>query len=243
MAQEVSSFQEFLFILEDLKDQRRLFAFILVDERPSSTSIIDYFHENLRWLNSLANASKMFVFLFKKPFNLEEQQIFLEERVKKYPIPENIYQKIQKSLEAKAEKEKSLENPSLKVARIFGITADQLPGIVFFTLPKFQEGNGVFFPLKAEMFNDNSLRAEELLSQIFSIVQKCQQQSRNEETLFQYLSIEIDKLIKREKAKPFKKYLGRNLQAISNIPTSFFETIGNALSDNIFDMIVKGGGN
>lgn len=193
MASPVKNLRTFLIRLENLKGKRRIFAFILFDERPSSQPIDNYLKENFNWVDSLAKASKMIIF-FHSDKNSPKSH-----------------------------------NPSLAVASMFGINAKQLPGIVFFTLPEFNVGNGIFFPLDEKLFADDARHVEEILSQLFSIVQECQQESNTEEMLFQKVKSKIDTLILREKMRPIGKYMGKNLQAISNIPTSFFEKLGEHL--------------
>jgi hypothetical protein len=215
MSYGIPSIKVFAKVFGELKGKRNLFAFILYDERPSSKTIGKYFLDNMKWLNSLANASSMYIF---------------------------IYEEVREKIPGSKHKVPITENPSLKIAHMFKIKADQLPGIVFFTLAEFKSGNGIFLPLDANLFKKNNADAEKFVSQVFSIVQKCQSDSNTTDSLSKKIRSEIKGLITEGKLKPAQKYLQKNLRAIAYIPVTFFEKLGEALGPAILGMLINGPG-
>jgi hypothetical protein len=216
MAEEVSSFRNFLDQLEKLKGKRNLFAIILYDERPTCRAIGKFFSRNSKWLDSLSNASKMTVF---------------------------IYYEAKPQSKSKGKQNTAADNPSLKIAHMFKIQADQLPGIVFFTLSEFKrKGTGVFLPLDTEVFERDGKEAEQFVSQVFGIIQKCQPNQQSDQTLLRKIRAEMNKLSNVEKMKPVLDYLRQNLKSIGNVPSKFFEKLAEALGVAIAGFVIKGPG-
>ncbi|MFQ5878939.1 MAG: hypothetical protein ACE5IZ_02030 [Dehalococcoidia bacterium] len=202
MGVPITSLEDFQAKFEHLKHQRDLFAFFLFDERPSQRAVERFADEQFEWLDALAAAARIFLFVFLRR-NREERQI--------------------------------VENPGLEVGSIFGIRPNQLPGIVLFTLAADREGvsRGVYLPIKAELFEKDLLRVEDVFSDLFSLIQECRQRSDSPEQLLTEVDSEVKSLLRTERLRPIKSYLKQTLLELGKLPTRVVESVSAAVATSM----------
>jgi hypothetical protein len=153
----------------------KLLAFFLFDDRQSQQVVAEYTVREFQWLDGLARSAHMVLFFFGKQSaenkNDDPQVLLLEGREK-------------------------AENPSLDVASRFGITADQLPGIVFFQdldLDSVAPHHGVYWPIDVHLFREDPEEVEQQLSMLFSLAERVRWSENPEHTL-QAFQKEIESL-------------------------------------------------
>jgi len=144
-----------------------LLGFFLFDERHSHEVVLDFARREYGWLNALASANRMYLFFFLPEANLgayanADDSIFVGERGR------------------------IAKNPSLEVARAFGLGPDELPGVILFTeldLTTQRTHEGVYWPLSAELFLDDADGAEARLSEMFGAVQEARAETADPDAL------------------------------------------------------------
>lgn len=133
------------------------------------------------------------------------------------------------------EQDGEVVNPSPEVARMFGILPRNLPGIVLFSLLDDGKGvnDGVFLPLNAKLFEENTGHVEEIFAEVFSIIQSCRNCEDSSKNLLENLEIEIRQLRRTESMKPVWSYLQSNFTAILNFPKAILEATSKAIGEGI----------
>ena len=184
MAAPVESYPAFVDLFERVKDKADLFAFLLFDDRPSHSSIKQFAEQNFSWLNALASAAEMYLFL---PISLEGSAV---------------------------------ENPSLKIAAEFGVIANRLPGIVFFTLynDKTRVSSGTYFPLKPDEFKVEITHVEAVVADLFSIIQEERRESGTPQRLLANVTNRLNSLARREQVRPIGKWLLSVGESLKSLP-------------------------
>ena len=116
-----------------------------------------------------------------------------------------------------------IENPSLEVAKLFGITARQLPGVVLFNFDKSSDkvSKGVFLPIAAELFEAEPDHVEDVVADLFSLINDCRSHSPTPERLLDVLATRMNELAGRERRRPFIKYLKSLVQKLTELPADF----------------------
>jgi hypothetical protein len=160
MARPVEDEDEFLEELEAIRERPperrpRLLAFFLFDERQSHRQLLEFARLQFDWLDRLAASHQMILFFF-------------------LPEAEPAAYGGSQSEILVAKGERTIANPSLHVARRFGIGPSELPGVVFFTeLDTKRPGphEGVFWPLDTDLFEGDARAAEDEFSHLFKLVQ------------------------------------------------------------------------
>lgn len=135
------------------------------------------------------------------------------------------------------------DNPSMRIASLFGILPNQLPGIIFFSyIPPANEACnnvGIYLPISQDYFQNRQGDLEVFLSDIFSTIRECQldSQDRISSEMMDDLSRELNRVMQREKRFLVSKILGRKAAHIFSIPEkvtqSFFEGLGKAIGDRL----------
>ncbi len=188
---------------ESVKHNADLFAFLLFDERSAHDALRNFAVDSFEWLDSLAAASKMYVFV---PISLDDQEV---------------------------------TNPSLKVANMFGINANQLPGFVLFTLAEDKKGvgKGSYFPLEPSVFEQDLDHAQSLIADLFSIVQKSQRDSISAEHLLGAVTSELNSLQKREELRPLRNWMRSLAFAVAQAPRDILKSMAEAFGTQIAKQI------
>ena len=123
-----------------------------------------------------------------------------------------------------------VENPGLEVANMFDIHANQLPGIVLFTLDAKREDvkKASYLPLRTELFEADLQRVEALFADVFSVIQECRTKSRDSATLLECVEKEVNGIIRSESRRPIKAYFGQAMRDLRHLPGKLLETITTA---------------
>jgi hypothetical protein len=190
-----------------------LLAFFLFDERRSHHIVLEFARGQSSWLNQLAGANQMILFLF---------------------LPEAepaAYAESEDSILV-ADGDQTVANPSLDVARRFGIGPSELPGIVFFTeLDGTQPGphEGVYCPLSLEVFRGDADQAERAFSYLFGLVQQARAEVADPTLLLETLRRKVEMEHDKEPERPIVEDLrgGRVITfegALKDVTTVAFAT-------------------
>jgi hypothetical protein len=126
-----------------------------------------------------------------------------------------------------------IENPSLEVARLFGITPNRLPGVVLFTELSDnakQTSDGVYLPLRAELFANDAKTVEEILADLFSIIQECRPESDSPKALLANLDKKLASLRSGQQDRPVIASLRQYVDVASLI----------AYTGSLLQIVVKG---
>lgn len=199
------SFEDFVSKYHALRHQRRLFAFLLCDDRPSHRGIQKFADANSGWLDQLAHSAKIFFFIFGH----------------------------------KAKAREGVKNPSLKVASLFGIRPNQLPGIVLFTVVDERDGavnRALYLPLHPSLFGVKDSITEEVFADLFAGVQSCLQSTSTEEDLWPALEAVIGEV--RMKGKWHVTI--QHLQFLATLPVKFLESMVAALGEGAAKRLTGG---
>ena len=126
--------------------------------------------------------------------------------------------------------DEDVENPGLEVAQRFGIRPNELPGIVLFTLDEDKEKvtKAAYLPLKAELFETDPKRVEELFADLFSVIQHCREQSPDTVSLIACVDTQVNSIIRSETVRPVKAYLLRTLGDLKDLPGKLLQTVVSA---------------
>ena len=111
-------------------------------------------------------------------------------------------------------------NPSLEVAERFGILPNQLPGVVIFTLSEdgHSVSDGVYLPLKAELFAEDIPRVEEVFSDIFSLIKECRKKGGPPSSQLEYVRRRMKGLERSQRMRPLRMYAKRLLESLVTLP-------------------------
>ena len=157
MAAPVRNYKKFQRRLAQAKTSCDLFGFVLFDDRPTHAPIRRFCVDNFNWLDDLAGANKMKLFL-----PLQETEVGFEQEATETAVA--------------PKKEKRLndgyKNCSLRIAGEFNLTANQLPAFLFFTLKEGQAcvEHCAWLQFKPQAFAGEASEGQELLSDLFSAV-------------------------------------------------------------------------
>lgn len=208
MARPVKNFADFKSMLDIMKYQRELFAYLLFDDRQSQKVIEHFADEQFDWLDKLAASSRIYFFFFLR----------------------------------RKEAEGKIENPSLEVAKMFRIKPNQLPGVVLFTLSddKLSVSEGIYFPLKTKIFENDLYTVEDIFSDLFSLIQECWAETDNQKQLHKSLKGKIISLKRQKAFHPVFEYLKRNFIAFLNLPKIIVDDLPKVIVTEIARR-VKGG--
>lgn len=197
----ISGYPDFLDKFNRVKDQSRLFMFILFDDRPTHAAVAKFVDEHYGWLDSLAAAANMFGFAF---------------------------------LHRDADTGE-VSNPSLKVANYFGIRANQLPGVVVFTMLPEAIGvsKAIYLPIKAKLFSEDISVIEEVLADLFAVFQEALASTNSENDLLSNLRVEIATLKRQQQIRPMVTYIGERLESIVKLPDKLLEAMAEAFGEGL----------
>ncbi len=124
------------------------------------------------------------------------------------------------------EGDKQFKNPSVDVAKMFGIDQEELPGIVLFTVlespvkrrPALSEvlsieieeepgldmenPDPIYLPLKTELFENDDHQAEQVLKDFFALIRECRAETRRDEELLKNLESKINGYRRKREMRP-----------------------------------------
>ena len=126
-------------------------------------------------------------------------------------------------------------NPSLKVASLFGIRPNQLPGVVVFTMLPDSESisEAIFLPLKARLFSEDISVVEEVFADLFALFQEAQATTITREELLAELRDKISSLNRRQILRPIVTFLGERLVSLAKLPDKLLEAMAGAFGEGL----------
>jgi len=224
IVQSAEDFDEQLRVIRERPQHEapRILAFFLFDERKSHHVAADFAAEQFTWLNSLADSNRMVLFFFlptSKSLWESEEPVFV------------------------ARSERTIENPSLEVARAFGLGPADLPGVVFFTeLDLRQPGphEGVFWPLAIELFREDAVEAEEAFSGLFALINEAATDAENPSDLLAGLRSRIEAEERREKLQPLLANMRDAGIQLLRFPGKLIEAVAVAFGEGLARRVTEG---
>lgn len=195
----VRNFAQFEKTFVRLKDERDLFGFFLFDSGHSQEVVQKFANEGSDLIDGLAKSARMYFFV---PLRNKGGGKF--------------------------------ENPSLEVGQMFGIKPNQLPGVVLFTVstsqmtstrpsspgvrlpsePDVFMSQGVYLPLKTELFQGDALEAERVFRDLFSLIQECREESGDSDELLEKLRDRVSALDRTQKVRPILMSLAGSVTTV-----------------------------
>jgi hypothetical protein len=180
-------------------------SFFLFDERSSHREIRSFVSKEFSWLDSLARSSNILLFFFSETepghTNDKDDVIIVE------GSPES-------------------KNPSLDIAAKFGISPDQLPGIVFFrdlNLESKESPQGIYWRIPPESFREDRDILEQEIAHLFSLVQDARRNSIDTMSMFDELKMAIERMQRLDTSEAFMALIGRGLIRVVTYPGKLME--------------------
>ena len=138
--------------------------------------------------------------------------------------------------------DKRVANPSLEVGRMFGIRPNQLPGVVLFTLAEDKEGvsDGVYLPLKAELFTKDISCIEQVFSDLFSLIQECQEMGGSQSEILENLRRRVRRLRRQERMRPIYEYAKGSLASLATFPREIMNSVATAFGQEAARRVASG---
>lgn len=122
----------------------------------------------------------------------------------------------------------TVANPSLRVASLFRIGPNRLPGIVLFTVASEDAVNrGIYLPLSAGLLEQNLSVIEDVLSDLFGAIQTSLRDTGTQDELWPILEARVREVSAKEKRRAWV----RGLRVLSDLPLKFFESMVSALGE------------
>ncbi len=184
----------------------RLLSFFLFDERSSQREVASFVNKEFSWLDSLARSSNILLFFFSEtaPGHTNEKDDVI----------------IVKGSAGRS------ANPSLDVAAKFGISPDQLPGIVFFRDLDFESKEspqGIYWRIPAESFREDRDILEHEIAHLFSLVQAARRNSADTTSMFNELNKALGRMRRLDTNEAFMTLIGRGLIQVVTYPGKLIE--------------------
>jgi hypothetical protein len=227
MARLVKSADDFARELKNIRarppgEQPRVLAFFLFDERKSHRMAANFVERQFSWLDSLADAADMVLFFFL-PKSSELVESTLNVLV--------------------ARSERTRKNPSLYVARAFGLGPDDLPGVVFFTeldIERPGPHEGVFWPLAIELFKEGGQEAEKAFSDLFTLVQQASMDVLHPKEFLAELRRRVEAKDRRERLRPVFAGLREGAVGLVRFPGKLLEAVAMAFGEGLARRVTEG---
>jgi len=183
----------------------RLLSFFLFDERSSQREIQSFVNKEFSWLNSLARSSNILLFFFSEtePGHTNDKDDVIV-----------------------VGGSSGRTNPSLDVAAKFGISPDQLPGIVFFRDLNFESKEspqGIYWRIPPESFREDQDILEREIARLFSLVQNARRNSANTTSMFDGLKKALEGMRRHDSNEAFMAIIGKGLIRVVTYPGKLIE--------------------
>lgn len=223
MAVPVRNYDQALRMMRHVQESLapNIYAFLLFDDRPTHAAIEEFAAREFIWLDHLARSARIVVFVYvgqhvahigqQKDFEAKSEEEIRRERI------------------ALVQSKASIQNPSLEIARDFGIRPNQLPGIALLTRLS-DEKAAIYFPLKSEAFEKDSREIEALLADLFTILQECQEDAASPDQLLSRLQSEIATLRRTQQMRPILQYAKETLLTLVTLPKTLPEVASKAFA-------------
>lgn len=182
--------------IEDVPPEGRLFCFFAFDERPSHRVVLNFLEDSREWLDHQSADSGIFTLVFvQKRFISDDsnhnwqssqllqqrslqQRFHISEKLSNVVWTERIYIKMVRFIyslgrmfsNTEIDEKIALVNPTIELARQFGVPPSKLPGLfVFESLESQQDLSAAYIPLKPNNFV-NLNATETTISAIYSCI-------------------------------------------------------------------------
>jgi hypothetical protein len=129
-----------------------------------------------------------------------------------------------------SEKGEAIENPSLRVAHDLGVHPDEMPGFAFFSHYGLQKP--VYFQVDVQVFSDRD-KVEALVSALFSIAQKAQEDQPNREEILSKLSELLLDYKKKKKMRDLTDWIVSVPRELAVLPKVFVEGLAKSIGEKI----------
>ncbi|MFQ5964763.1 MAG: hypothetical protein ACE5KZ_10815 [Candidatus Scalinduaceae bacterium] len=128
--------------------------------------------------------------------------------------------------------ESGSSNPSPRVASLFGIDPNRLPGIVLFTMLDTKDGaeDSTYYPLKSELFEKDPTQVEKVFADLFTEITHCTASGLKSDQLLREVKYRVESIQRREKMRPIAQYFLELGETAIAIPKDFLSNIGAAFA-------------
>lgn len=208
-----------------------LYGFLLFDERPSHEPIERFAAKEFDWLDDLARSSQIILFVY-----VAKAKGRAAKRARIFEVKSGDQIKRERVILVQSRSE--IKNPSLEVARELGIEPKQLPGIAFFQGYPKDDKKGIYFSLEAQLFENNS-EIERVFSEIFGLIQRCQQVSSSAGELYEKVREELRRMKRDERLRPVRAYLKTSLVRVIALPTTLIGVAGKSFVEAFAEAMAK----
>jgi len=124
-------------------------------------------------------------------------------------------------------------NPSSRVAKLFGLEREKLPGIVVFTMLDTRESASkfVYFPLDSALFKKEQSDIEDVLADFFVELKFANTQGLKSDELLEEVSRRISAIQRADRLRPLKRYFVVLGKAVVAAPVNFPAQVGKAFAN------------
>ena len=176
MAGFVQNYGDIIAAIENVPHAGKRFLFFAFDERPSHRVVLDFLIDSADWLDHLSSSSGVFTLSFARKWVFEDTKI--------WRFSQRIYTSGDIKYMGELDGKNVFVNPTLELAKRFGIQSMRLPGIfIFESVQAKEELPAIFVPLKLEYFTEQGV-AEDTISTIYSCVNKTLSSLRNSDQYY-----------------------------------------------------------
>jgi hypothetical protein len=95
--------------------------------------------------------------------------------------------------------------------------------------------------MKADLFDADISHVEQVFSDLFSVLQKCNKPGQKRESLLEEVEKEIGHLKIKERSRPIIQYLQEGLISLAKFPRELLTSMGEAFANETARRIVGGG--
>jgi len=133
-------------------------------------------------------------------------------------------------------------NPSLQVARDFGISPNELPGVVLFTLSedKIDVTEAIYLQIDSKLFAEDISHVQSVFSDLFTLIGDCRKEDLLLPDLLKELRRRVRNLTRREKFRPVTTYLKTSVKEIAQLPRDLPRTFMTAFAEAIAYKVTGG---
>jgi hypothetical protein len=121
-------------------------------------------------------------------------------------------------------------NPSLEVAKLFGLGPADLPGVLIFTSFRAtgEVNRGCYLPLKASLFAEDMAGVEKALVSLFTLFQDVQREVSDDDLLLSALDQRMKGLRTSTRLRPMVTLVGGGLKSLTTLPKELLTSMATA---------------
>lgn len=129
------------------------------------------------------------------------------------------------------------DNPSAEMAALFDVNLNELPGLVLFDRLGVQEGKGIFFPIRNDLFKD-SQRAERRLMELFSQIGALRREADKSKELVSGLLQLLPTWKRQEQMAPIWDYAAGQARLLKNLPSDLVTKMAEGVTRGLIGHII-----